>query len=422
MFVIGGDGVVQDYVQGVDPKLTESLPEKLDKLLAGENIYEKPLKEYRDELRKYAKMLETSLEGEPAAATPPVQEHELPEVKTAPRSEPSTMKLVPLWKLSDVKSPGNILVLSGKSGPARLAVVENWKSVAEIGLDGKRIALHPLKLADGEAIGSLRAATGADGKRTIVAFLIAQQRCHVLDEEWNLVASYPEDALQNLHSGIVDVVLGDLDGDGKLKLCVSYLGTVGVQAASLEGKLLWKNRSISNALGLAIGGADQKGRRNLYCTSGASSLAVLDALGKRQGEIEIPGRRLHWIVASDLRGDGQLSWCGMAAPKLAENLAVGLSLHGGELWNYPLPAGIYPQPIEPIIPGRFTRNGPGQWILPGTDGSVHIVSADGKPLDKFNSGVALQGLATFEIDGQPALVIASANGLEAWRIEQTVAE
>ncbi len=64
-----------------------------------------------------------------------------------------------------MKSPGNVLVLSDKNGPARLAVVENWKSVAEVGLDGKLIALHKLKLADSEAVGSLRSAVGADGKR-----------------------------------------------------------------------------------------------------------------------------------------------------------------------------------------------------------------------------------------------------------------
>ncbi len=126
---------------------------------------------------------------------------------------------------------------------------------------------------------------------------------------------------------------------------------------------------------------------------------------------------LHWIVAADLRGDGQPLWCAMVAPKLGENLAIGLSLDGKELWTYPLPAGVQPQPIEPIIPGKLTRSGPGQWILPGPDGSIHVVSADGKPWDKFNSGLILQGLATVEIAGQPVLVVSSGNGLEAWKVE-----
>jgi hypothetical protein len=59
----------------------------------------------------------------------------------------------------------------------------------------------------------------------------------------------------------------------------------------------------------------------------------------------------------------------------------------------------------------------GRQALPGPDGSIHILSADGRLFDKFNSGAALQGLATVEINGQPVLVVASPNGLEAWRVE-----
>ena len=105
------------------------------------------------------------------------------------------------------------------------------------------------------------------------------------------------------------------------------------------------------------------------------------------------------------------------APSQSKNLAIGLSLDGEDLWNYALPTGIQQQPIEPIISGRVTREGPGQWIFSGPDGSIHILAADGAPLDKYNSGVMLQGLATVEIDGQPALIISSADGVEAWKVE-----
>ena len=73
--------------------------------------------------------------------------------------------------------------------------------------------------------------------------MATQQRCHLLDENWKLVVNYPEEALKKPHSGIADVELGDLDGDGKLKMYVSYSGVVGVQAVSLDGKRLWANRS-----------------------------------------------------------------------------------------------------------------------------------------------------------------------------------
>ena len=174
-FILGPDGVVQDCEQGGNPKLADLLPEKLKKLLAGENIFEKPLKEYQEQINQYGKMLEkAAVEGEAGSGEGITEERKLPEVKPAPRNEPTRFKLTSLWKCADVKSPGNILVLSEKNAPPRLAVVENWKSVAEIGLDGKLIALHKLNLADNEVVGSLRSATGADGKRYVVAFLSAQ--------------------------------------------------------------------------------------------------------------------------------------------------------------------------------------------------------------------------------------------------------
>ena len=58
-----------------------------------------------------------------------------------------------------------------------------------------------------------------------------------------------------------------------------------------------------------------------------------------------------------------------------------------------------------------------QWLLPGTDGSIHILGADGKLLDSFNYGAELAGLATAELDGNPLLIVSTQDGLEAWKVE-----
>ncbi len=296
-------------------------------------------------------------------------------------------------------------------------MVENWNSVAELDADGKLIALHDkLDLGPGERIGTVRTAVGRDGRRCYAAYLLGQQRCHVYDENWRLVAHYPEDALKNPHRGISDVRLGDLDGDGKLNLYVGYWGVVGVQAATLDGKRLWSNRSLSEVSCLAIGGPDSAGRRDLFCTGGTGAIVVLNAKGDRRGEFRVRNRMMQWIAAADLRGDGRLLWCGLAEPKLGGNLAVGFTPSGEESWSYNLPAGIPPQPIEPIVAGHLAVSGPGEWLLPGVDGSIHILTADGLPFDKFNYGAVLHGLATMEIGGRPALIVATQAGVEAWEV------
>jgi thiol-disulfide isomerase/thioredoxin len=412
-FIIDAKGTVQDYEAGASPDLPAALTQKIEKLLAGGDIFDTPLKRYQEDLKQYEKFMTSQEEGKGAG----VQDMEVPLGKVAPHSEPKTLRLSPLWKSTDLKSPGNILVIGSPSGRQRLVVIEGAKSLAEVGLDGKTLGVHELNIGQAEFVTNIRSFTGSDGKTYFAVFAGYQQRCHVLDDQWNMVLHYPENALDNPHGGIADVEPGDLDGDGVPKLYVGYLGVVGVQAATLEGKRIWSNRSISSVARMAIANPDSDGRRLLLCVNNSGNLVELDAKGQRQGEITVPNRPIGWVTGGDLRGDGRLLWCGLSAVKLGETTAFGFDLEGHELWSYALPVGVPPQPIEQIIPGRIANDGPGQWILPGPDASINILSAEGKLLDSFNYGIMLQGLATVVIDGRPVLIVASPNGLEAWKIE-----
>jgi len=412
LFLIDAKGVVQHAEPIGNPRLAETLPSLVEKTLAGEDVFHEPLQEYEkqlEQLKQYARSL-----GEGVSMEAPI-----PETKILPRDEPTTMKLAPLWRCDGLKSPGNIAVVAGEKGAERLLVIENWKSVAEVGVDGRLIAVHQLKdLAAQEVVGAVRTAVGRDGRRYFAAFMVSQQRVHVFDSEWRPVMAYPEDALQNPHAGISDARLADLDGDGTLKLYVGYWGVVGVQAASLDGRRLWANRTdVASVSSLAVGGTGADGRRELLCTTERGIVAVLDASGRLRGDIAVPRRVLRFIHAADLLGDGRPLFCGLAAEQLGHDTAVGFSASGEELWSYTLPQGVHRPPIEPIIAGSLARDGAGQWLLPAADGSIHVISADGKPVDRFHYGAMLQGLATAEIDGRPALIVSSPDGLEAWRVE-----
>ena len=60
---------------------------------------------------------------------------------------------------------------------------------------------------------------------------------------------------------------------------------------------------------------------------------------------------------------------------------------------------------------------PGHWLLPGPDGSIHVLTADGKPVDKFNYGALLAGLAGTELKGQSVLLVGSEKGVEALKVQ-----
>jgi hypothetical protein len=293
--------------------------------------------------------------------------------------------------------------------------------VAEVGLDGKVIALHKLNLTGGELVTNLRAFTTEKGKNYVAAFAGVQQRMHLFDLEDKLHLSYPEDALKNPHSGIADVELCDLDGSGSPKIYVGFWGVVGVHCVGLDGKRLWPNRSLANVARMAAGPADESGRRDLICmnllSEQNSSLMVLNAQGQGQGEITIDKRSLRNFQSADLLGNGNPLWCALAVSNEGAPIALGFDLQGNELWNVGLPSEPQTRPIEPIIAGSLAPNGPGQWFLPQPDGSILILAANGQLADRFNTGVVLQGMATAVLDGKSILLIASPGGLEAFAVE-----
>jgi len=417
--VIDAKGTVQLAHSGVDPELNVKLPQTIDKLLAGEDVYQEALDEYIKQRKLREERMEAAAKAADVEPGSTVEEHSIPQARIAPQSAPKNFKLMPAWKCDELRQPGNILAVTGEDGKTRLLVVNSWKSVAEVSLDGKLIADHALELEQPEAVGLIRTAVDAEGKRYFALMANAQQRVHIFDQEWKPLLRYPEDALENKHAGIADVQLGDADGDGKIKAYVGYWGLVGIQAVSLQGERVWFDRSITNVLKIAIGQRDQDSQQNLYCVNNSGSLAVLSAEGKSIGKVTVEKQTLQWATNADLAGDGQLQWCGLSAPQSgdAENTVIGFNLKGETLWSKTIPAGIHRTLVEPIIAGNFSGADTDQWILIGPDGSVNIVTADGEEVDQFNFGAAINGLATATVDGRPLLIISSAEGMQAWFVE-----
>lgn len=430
MFVLGPDGIVAHYKTGGGgppgvPAM--QLADKLDKLLAGENVTQETLRNYDQnyamQKKQFDGLLQKCVQND-LFVHPMFMEPEIPRAEIAERTEPQTLGMTRLFSCTDLKAPGNLLVVDRPGGPPRLLVVNETdsneaNSIAEIGLDGKVVANTPLKVPQGEPVLFLRTAAGADGRRYFVASAMGVQRLHLLDENFNLLLSYPKDD-QGSHAGIADVRLADLDGDGTLELAVGYFGIVGVQGVSLEGTRVWANRSVSQVLRLAVLGPDAERRRNLLCMNNhegvLGTLVLLDATGNRVGDIVVPNRSLGWITAADLNADGQPELCGLVPVEGGNVVAVGLNLQGQELWSYPLPRGVHEHQIEAVTSGNLLGTGPDQWILAAADGSIHVIAADGELLDRFNYGAVLTGLATAEWDGRPVLLVATPQGVDAWQV------
>lgn len=417
-FFLDAKGTLQDCIVGNSPEAVAATTRKLEKLLAGDALAGPALEEFQQRIKRKEKEIDLQFSGEAQTVT-------IPQGKPAPpaaKSQPKKFHLTALWKCTAVSAPGNVLVAEA-GGKPRIYVIDGCKTIAEIGLDGKFAENHPAKLADEEIFSLFRTAQGSDGKRYFAAFAPWQQRCHLFDANFKYLLSYPDNALENRNTGLTDVELGDLDGDGKIKLYAGFGSTVGVKCVSLQGEPVWSCRNLFNVTRVMPGPAGAQGHRELFCISDDNSLALLDAAGHLRDAARLPCEGIvQTLLHADLTGNGPETWCGMLKVPDSQQLAsgrftaFGLSPKGEMTWKYDLPSGMQ-QPVEPIVVGRLMPGKARQWLLPGSDGSIHVLAADGLPIDRFNYGEQITGLATVEIDGKPVLVISSPGGVEALRVE-----
>jgi Predicted periplasmic protein (DUF2092) len=349
---------------------------------------------------------------------------EVQSANIAAASEPTSLKLTKLWTAADVKNPGNILVLDDGL-ETRILAIDGWRTVVELDRDGKTIARHDLDIPSDAIVCVLRTATDRTGKRYYVGSADRQPQVHLFDENWKRLMSFPkpEDATND---GIGDVQIADLDGSGRLQLYVSYWGEVGVQGVSLDGNRLWSDRSMQYVLHTGVTEPDAQGKRELLCSHIRGTIVPLNFDGKPEKEIKLGERHVNYIAAKGMAGTRSPIYCALTGSITDDNTAVGFTLDGKELWNYPLPAGVHGRPIESSTSADLTGDTTRQWLIAGADGSVHIVAADGKPVDKFNSGSELAGLAGAKFADKHLLLVSKvldkpegdAKGtLEAWLVE-----
>jgi thiol-disulfide isomerase/thioredoxin len=415
--LVDAKGVLQDCIIGSLPVSAAAAPRKLEQVLAGEDLAKPALAEFQRQLGEIEKAVDLKFSGEVQSDT-----LTMPPTPMAARSEPAKLHFKPLWKCEAIGPAGNILVTQDPGGGPRIFVVQDFHSVSELSVDGRQIATYKPPLAKEEFFINLRSGAGRDGKRYFAAFAPVQQRFHLFDDKFAYLRSYPADALENRHDGLSDVALGDLNGDGVLKAYVGFAGAVGVKCVSLQGTQISSCRTLFNIGSVVPGPLNAQGQADLYCVNDFNSVAILDSKLQLRDAVRLSADgAVRCLTHADLDGSGKETWCGvMFVPDPQRTsgkfTAQGLDASGRAIWKYDLPAGLQ-QPVESVVVGRLLPGAARQWILPGSDGSIHVLAADGTLLDRFNYGEQVTGVATVDIGGKAVLLISSANGVEALRVE-----
>jgi thiol-disulfide isomerase/thioredoxin len=76
MVILGADGSIQDYHMGYDEHLAETLPKKIERLLAGENLAKEEIGKYEQEQKEYEQTLSDALVDKTEAGQPEVADRE----------------------------------------------------------------------------------------------------------------------------------------------------------------------------------------------------------------------------------------------------------------------------------------------------------------------------------------------------------
>jgi outer membrane lipoprotein-sorting protein len=410
--ILAADGTIADVQQGEHGRLAHDVEEMLAAVAAGKDTTALVRERYRSRLEAYRTQLANLTDGGILAR--------LPEQVIAPRRQPDRFKLVPVWRADGVALPGNLVCLDearGHSGPPRIVALDGWRTVVEIAVDGTESGRHELPLPEDAAVGFLRTAVDREGRRWWLGSARGGQHLFVFDQAWKLHATYPEPG-GAIHDGISAATFADLEADGIPEVVVGYFGTVGLQAASLDGRRLWRTRELGTILDVAVDDAPLDATdRGLLCVLGDGRIVSVTMAGRPGEPRQVGDWRLRSLAAGPVAADGGRATVALAGTAVGKTTAVGVSADREPLWELPLPDGVHRDgPIEPLAWADLLGGSRRQWLIAGPDGSVTIAWADGRVVDRYRHGAALVGLGGFRVGETGHLVLATATGLQCLRV------
>jgi hypothetical protein len=413
VIVLDGESRLQIFQVGGSPALGEQLVEIAGRLAQGTNLAAEIRAQHDRDREQYEALV---ARGGPE----PGEVIAIPPVAIRQRSEPAKLRLTPLWTSRDISSPGNFLLVDEPSGPARIFVVEGTRSVVELSPEGTITARHELAIPTEAAITYLRSTTDAAGQRYYLAAAPLAPQLFVFDADWKLVRTIPA-------AGQSPLALTDLavlnSADAEPLVLAANVGEIGLTAYRLDGSIAWRNGKFANVTSVAVTPVAAGEEPAILLTGPEANLLRVDNSGKSATPTTLASGPAGMLVAGRFPGDspGRGSLLAITATSDQTLQAVGLSADLAEVWRQPLPPGVHVRPIQPITSSRVLRAGgpspdTGEWWLAGPDGSIHVVSADGKFRDHFDYGASLTGIAATQIDGRAVLLVATEQEVAAWEI------
>ena len=400
---------VQMIWVGGNPQLAEQIGQIVAQLKMGSDLAAEILTQHERERKQYDELV---ARGGPE----PGEIIELPEAVIRQRSQPKHFKLTELWTSRELKSPGNFLLIHEEGKSTGVFVIEGWRTITELGQDGKLVKRHSLDLPEQAAITFIRTAKIAGGQRLFAAASPRSPQLHLFDGNWQRLVSYPPDDRTPL--AITDVALADVgDTDGTPEVLTANVNDIGLVAVRTNGELAWRNASLPNVFSVALTPPNDVGSWHILLAGDRGAVLRVNRFGREEPELKVGSWPIVRLLAAGEPGATQAAYLGLSNTPEGQPVVVGITAAMKEAWNYPLPAGVHQRPIEPLVWGNLLAGRKGEWWLAGADGSIHVVSEEGELFDSFNYGAVLTGIAPARFGEQAVLLVATDEGVTAWKVE-----
>lgn len=410
VLVLDAEGIVQAVEVGHNDQVWAALPERINALRAGKQLFQETLNRHKQDVALYEQALLAANVDDTASVPGAAVSDQTP----AAASEPQKLGWKALWTCNDVPTPGNVIVLP-VAGGQRLLVQSGVNQAAELDLAGKLLRKIDLATPQGALVTSLRA-TVVGGKTLLAGYAPGQGRVFVFDGEGKLVLDHGGPAAASEMVSRAEW-MPQPSGDPLLVLA-GYRG-YGAQAITIGGERRWVYRKSEDVLDLAF--VPQLRGGEMLFTNSKGAAALLDREGRQTAEFFVGksparplGRLMQFIASADLAGDGTPRWAGIARGEERQNILVGVSSAGKEEWDVDLAPGDHLEPIPPMLPVRLGNGG--AWLAPAPNGTLQFVSADGKLLDRIALGATICGLTTLESAGKAWVVVATHVKHENYRL------